>query len=171
MPANITTTLIATTLLSAGFAIPLAAQETGQLNVTIGEASYAFPLWDSQSDWSGSENYATINIYARPTDEETWALFKTLTLAFEYTGGTVNHPELSLSRVQKDGELESLFSERDSDSVVVTVDSIAADGDFLSLSGNLSGALGPSTDFGRTVDLDSSLSISGTFDVTLGPIE
>ncbi len=144
------------------------AQETGRFDLEIGETPYIFPLSPEESSWSGSENFAAITIEARPADDATSEAFGPFTLTFDYTGGTVNNPELTLTRVLPDGTTQKLYSDDGTSAVVVTVDRISADGDTLDLDGNISGTLGTSEDMGRTVAFDAPLSISGTFDLTLG---
>ncbi len=160
-------------LLAAAAALsPLAVQaaEGGAVSLEIGGETVEFPLWAGQSDWSGSEVFASVNIYARPTDEATWARFKTLALGFTVTGAGVDSPELSLSRVAADG-IEKLHAGADAGGLAVTVDTRAVAGYEMTLSGTFSGRMGPSDNFGRDIDLSDPVPVTGRFSVTLGPVE
>ena len=143
-------------------------QEGGRIDMTIGETPHVFVLDAGESGWSGSENFAAISLHAQPADDAQDPRFRSLVLSFEYMGGPVNNPEVRLTRVNGDGSSEDLLGKGDVSSIVVTIDTIAADRDMLTLSGNVSGALGTSDDAGLTVDMDTPLTISGRFDVVLG---
>lgn len=151
-------------------AAPAAAQEGGEVVLTLDGEEVAFPLWESQSDWSGGAGpWASINIYARPTDPEAWERYKTFTLGFS---GTENagSPEASLSRMQGDA-LQRLHSDDEAGSLAVSLDGASVEGEFLTLSGTVSGAFGPSDNFGRDIDMSDPVPIEGRFSVTLGPVE
>ncbi|MFD1342180.1 hypothetical protein [Litorisediminicola beolgyonensis] len=149
-----------------------AAQESGTLALDIGGASRSYTLWSEQSDWSGwGEPPAvsgSVNIYARP--EEGGGTFATFTLGLDLMSGAVNGAEASLLSLS-DGETTRYFSTDDQGALAVELSELSVDGEFLSISGSLSGQMGPSPDFGRTVDLSEPLAISGEFAVTLGPVE
>lgn len=145
-------------------------QEGGTVEVTIDETSYDFPLWESQSDWSGSAEWASVNIYSRPLDEDTWELFKGFTLGFQYNGGTVGSGEASLSRVI-DGELVRYFADADDTEMTLTVEEASVDGAYLTLNGTAEMTMGTSDNFGRDIDMSEPLSLSAVFAVTLGPVE
>jgi hypothetical protein len=164
------TTLPATALGLACMTGIANAQDSGQMDLVIGESTYMFPVSAEPSGWSGSEDFAMIDIEASPADDATSGAFGPLTLTFEYTGGTVNNPEIGLTRILPDGTTQKLFSDDDASAVVVTVDRIEADGDTLDMDGNLSGTLGTGAQSGGTVAFDAPLSISGSFDVTLAPV-
>ncbi len=145
------------------------AEEGGQVDITIGEDSYVFPLLVSESDWSGSENFTSVNLHTSPTDDETRGRFKTFVIGFEYLSGAVNNPEIRLERVQDDGSEQELFGEDEQGDVVVTVDSISVDDGMLKVAGKMSGSVGPSDNSGFTIDLSEPVEVSGSFDVVLGP--
>ena len=146
---------------------PALAQEEGTLTLEIGGVTGTFMLWGSQSDWSGSASDPSVNIYARPADEATRSAFAVFTLGF-YGLGTAG--ESAEATVQKaDGA--RLWSKVEQGALGVRVDSASAEGDFLSISGTVEGQMGTSESFGRDIDLSSPAPLSGTFSVTLGPVE
>ena len=151
--------------------IPFAslAGEGGSVALVVDGSSYEFPLDTNQSDWSGSPSYGSVNIYTRPTDEATWALFKQLTLGFTVMNGKVDAPEISLYRVV-DGEMQKLFGNKDT-GAMVTVEEVTTQGAFLAVSGQFSSDLGTSRNYGGDIDLSAPVPVSGTFAVTLGPVE
>lgn len=154
---------------------PLAtmAEEGGMVALEYGSETYEFSLWAEQSDWSGYEAYGAVfgdaNIYTRPTDEVTRALFNQLTLGFSLEKTGADAPEISLYRLV-DGELVRLFGKEDTAAEVI-LDEVTVDGDFLILTGSFSGDLGPSSNYGRDIDLSDPVAISGSFNVILGPVE
>jgi hypothetical protein len=152
-------------------AAPAAAEEGGVVEPVIGAEEFRFPLQASQSDWSGSADWASVSIRARPVDEAAWARFKALSLSFDYAGGAVSTPELRLLRVVGEGEMQRLYAEAEAGGLEVTVDRAEAQGDFLTVEGRFSAEMGPSEDYGRTVDLSDPIPVAGSFAVTLGPVE
>ena len=151
-------------------ALAAQAEEAGELTLTINGTEHAYTLWAGQSDWSGSENWPSINIYSRPAESDSgYGIF---TLGFEVAGGTPQSGEARLQQTEGD-EAIRLFGNADQEDggLSVTVDEISASGDELSLSGSFTTRMGPSEDYGRTIDLDAGAEVSGTFDVTLGPVE
>jgi len=158
-------------LVSALLITPFAAfaEESGAVTLEIDGTSYEFPLEASQSDWGGSVTYGSVNIYSKPTDEATWALFKRLTLGFTITNGTTDAPELGLSRMVG-GEMQKLFGSKDT-GATVTLEDASVDGDFLTLTGSFSGTLGTSKNYGSDIDLSDPVPVTGNFSVTLGPVE
>lgn len=159
------------TLLAVLVLAPIAAlaEEGGMVTLDIGGAAYEFPLEAGQSDWNGYEAYGavfgSVNIYTRPTDEATRALFKQLTLGFSLEKAGTVAPEFSLNRMV-DGELAKLFGSKDT-SAEVTVEAAVIDGDYLILSGSFSGDLGTSRNYGGDIDLSDPVPVSGRFEVTL----
>lgn len=148
------------------------AEEAGTLTLDLGGESHSFTLWADQSDWSGSESYASVNIYARPDGDATRAAYGILTLGFELAGGSTNAPEASLTRLDGDTRVK-LFSQGDADEggLTITADSSSVSGDELTVSGNFSGDMGISENYGRDIDLSDAVAFTGTFDVVLGPVQ
>ncbi|MEQ8559143.1 MAG: hypothetical protein RIB03_12570 [Henriciella sp.] len=163
---------LACALTAACIVATASAEGAGEVTLDIEGETYAFPLWESQSDWSGSESYASVNIYARPTDKETWSKFKTFTLGFETMGSNISAPEARLTRMVN-GDQQRLFAGEDQDEggLKVTVDSTSVTGDALSITGSFVAQMGPSDNFGRDIDLSDPVEITGRFDVKLGPVE
>ncbi|WP_112320562.1 hypothetical protein [Oceanibium sediminis] len=150
-------------------ATPLAAEEAGTITLETGGETVEFTLWAAQSDWSGSESYASFNIYSRPVDRDATDL-SLFTLGGEVAGGKGSNPEIRMTRVEGDTRT-NLFGEDDDTGLEVTVDSFTVEGEFLSLSGSFTGKVGPSDNYGRDIIMDAAEDVSGTFTVTLGPVE
>ena len=146
------------------------AQEGGSVVIEYEGQSYEFPLQAGQSDWGGSTAYGSVNIYARPTDDATWALFKTLTLGFSFMGDTVDGAEISLTRLIEGDILQNVFGDEDT-GLVVGLEEATVDGAFLSVSGQFSSGMGTSQNYGGTIDMANPMAISGSFNVILGPVE
>ena len=146
------------------------AEESGAVNLMIEGNDYVFPLWASQSDWSGSAQWASVNIYARPTDEETWAILKTFTLGLEVVSGNPTNIEASLMTADGD-EFTKYYADEDATPLSVTIDEVVAEGEFLTVSGALSMTMGTSDNYGNDIDLSEPIEVNGDFVVTLGPVE
>jgi hypothetical protein len=155
---------------SLALASPAVAEEGGEVVLTIGGEDFVFPLWESQSDWMDGGAFSSVNIYSRPTDEETWARFKTFTLGFSGPISAPGDPEASLTRIV-DGERQELYSEDEAGGLAVAIDEASVEGELLTVSGTLSGAFGTSENWGNDIDLSEPVPISGRFMVTLGPVE
>jgi len=170
--------MFAGTIAAAGLAAALAvaataaaAEEGGEFEVVIGAETFRFPLEAGQSDWSGSPDWMSVSLRAKPADEADWARFRTLALGFEYARGVVSLPELTLSRVLGDGSLQRLHAGAEAGDLEVTVDRADVRGDLLTLEGRFSAETGPSRDYGRTIDLSDPAPVAGSFAVTVGPVE
>jgi len=146
------------------------AQEGGEVVLEIGGESVVFPLWNSQSDWSGSEHWATVNIYTRPTDETAWESYKGFTLGFELVNGVAQYGEVDLTTADGD-ELTRYYGEEGETDLTLTVESYDVSGELLTLSGEITATMGTSETFGSDIDLSDPRDIAGTFTVTLGPVE
>ncbi|WP_288927506.1 hypothetical protein [uncultured Maritimibacter sp.] len=146
------------------------ADEAGTLTLDIAGETHSFTLWAHQSDWSGSETYASVNIYARPETDATREAYGILTLGFEVAGGSANAPEASLTRIDGD-ERVKLYSTDDAGGLSITPDIASVSGEELTVSGSFAGEMGISENYGRDIDLNDPLAVSGTFDVVLGPVE
>ena len=158
------------------FPVAAVAEEGGAVTIEIDGQTYQFPLWAQQSDWSGwgapDNPSGSVNIYARPTDEATWALFKTLSLGFSFAGTVASNPEANLVRIVE-GEQQRLFAGDDADEggLSVSLTDIRVDGTELTVAGSFQGQMGTSPNYGRDVDLSSPVPLHGTFEVVLGPVE
>lgn len=158
--------------MAASTIVTASAEEAGEVTLEIDETTYAFPLWKSQSDWSGSESYTSVNIFARPGDKQTKAKFQTFTLGFETMGSNLNSGEITLTRLV-DGDRQKLYAGTDEDEggIDLVLESKSVDGDELKIAGTFTTQMGTSKNYGRDVDLSNPVEVSGRFDVTLGPVE
>lgn len=85
------------TALAAGlFATFGQAQSSGEITVMIAGAERTIPVWAEQSDWSGSEDWPSINIHVRdfPDDGEEPIV---LSLAFEASRWEPSVPKMDMS--------------------------------------------------------------------------
>ncbi|MAM61477.1 hypothetical protein [Maritimibacter sp. UBA3975] len=157
-------------LATATIGLAAQAEEGGDLTLTINGEDYAYSLWASQSDWSGSESFGSVNIYAQPAGED--GIFKTFSLGFSLAAGKAERGEINF-RTVSDGETTRLFAGADDDEggLAVMVDSVSVSGEKLSVSGRFQSRMGPSDNFGRDIDLSDPMEIEGSFDVVLGPVE
>lgn len=156
-----------TALLSLALAAPCVAlaEEQGSIAATIDSEERSYNLTPSQSDWSGWGNGGggSVSIIAgEDAPDGGWYDFS---LGFSWAGDTASNPEISAKL-----DDTKLFGDEDT-GVSVTLSSVSIDGDFLTVSGDFEGAIGPSQNRGRDIDADGRVPISGTFDVTLGPVE
>ena len=151
-------------------ALPAAAEEGGEVVLTIGGEEVVFALWDDQSDWSGNDSWASTNIYTQ-AQGEAWDRYKTLTLSFDGPLGAMGSPEASLSRMLSGEEMQQLYSHDEAGDLAVTIEAASVEGELLSVSGTVSGAFGTSENWGRDIDLSEPVPFEGRFDVTLGPVE
>lgn len=143
-------------------ASPALADESGTAQLQIDGQDMAFTLDAGQSDWFGSETYWGASIWLKP--ETRAGGISGLSLGFEYSGGKASTGELRLTVNGK-----PFYGNEDADEggVSVTLESIAIDGKAVTLTGDVTGAAGPSSNFGRDIDLGAALPISGRFSVTL----
>lgn len=156
-------------LLAFSLSGPVVAEEGGRLLVRVGETEYGFDLLANQSDWSGAPDFGSASIFSVPSDQSGKDAFSNFTLGFEFGGGATRNPEVRLAR-KSAGGVERLFGDDYVTDFAVTIDAMAVDGEYLAIQGSFSGGVGASADFGRTVDPASSVPVSGTFDVRLGPV-
>ncbi|MCL3881948.1 hypothetical protein [Marivita sp. GX14005] len=152
-------------------ALPAGAEERGAVTLMVDGKEMQLPLNASQSDWSGSESYASVSISARPADDPTGEQIKSLSLGFDFANGTASLPELYLLRAGEGDALVRLFGNEEDGKLTVQVSRSVVEGPFLAIEGSFSGAVGPSEDYGRTVDLSDPADVSGSFNVVLGPVE
>jgi hypothetical protein len=146
------------------------AEERGDLALTIDGETYAYDLWASQSDWSGSPDYGSLSIYAQPVDDA--SPYGALSLGFSFAGTNADLGELRVSTVA-DGETTRHYAGEDAEdgALTVTLASSSVSGEELSVAGSFEGRAGPSDNFGRDIDLAAGMDIEGTFDVVLAPYE
>ncbi|SPF77128.1 hypothetical protein ALP8811_02151 [Aliiroseovarius pelagivivens] len=145
------------------------AEEAGTASLTVDGTEYQFKLNAMQSDWSGSESYASLNIWLSGADDDTRKTFPGMTLGFEYVGGQPNAVEMRLMKYEG-GKTQRLYGNPDTSALVLDQASVVIDGNEISLSGTFSSSFGTSGDFGRTIDYSSGISAEGSFSVTLGPV-
>ncbi|SDZ24426.1 hypothetical protein SAMN05444004_10898 [Jannaschia faecimaris] len=164
------TAALLTTLV--GFAAPGHAQNVGELTLNLAGEEQVVPLWDRQSDWSGSENWPSINIYARAFNNDGEDPL-VVTLSFDAPGGNTSRKEMGLSRYENGETTLRLFGGEDEEdgALSVTLESYVFDGSQLSLIGRVQGMLGTSENFGRDIDLSDAVEVEGTFAVTLEKLE
>lgn len=157
-------------LLACTFGLAAHAEEGGQLTLEIDGQSYAYTLWPSQSDWSGSDTFGSVSIYARPADDT--SQFKDFMLGFSLSAGAAQEGEINLRTVENGKTLRYYAgADEDEGALAVTLDSVSASGEELSISGTFQTRLGTSENYGRDIDLSGGPTLAGTFDVTLGPVE
>lgn len=158
------------TLAAALAALPAAAQEsTGEITATIGGEQRTWYVTESdrmsQSDWSGSPNWASVSLFGHTAPDTVMTSKQALMIGFTATGtGAASDPEI--------GYLSESMSKAwvSDDTATVTIDSMTAEGDRLSLTGSFTATMGYSEDYGRTVDTSDPREISGRFDVSVGPV-
>lgn len=149
---------------------PGLAEEGGAVALTVAGETYDFPLEASQSDWSGSESWPSINIYTRPVDEETWAKFKGFTLGFDAPSGDVSRLGATLTTADGD-ELTRYFADPDQTPMTFDLRMLSMEGEFMTIEGTLTATMGTSDNYGRDIDLSDTVEVSADVAVTLGPIE
>jgi hypothetical protein len=166
-PHLVLATCLATTLATANY-----AQSSGTVTLIVADQERTIPVWSDQSDWSGSESWPSINIYARDFSDngEEPAL---MSLSFEASGWQPSVPEMDIVLYDDRKSVEKLFAREEEElgGLTVIVDSHAFDGTSLSLTGNFAATLGPSDNNGGNIDLSQGVPVRGTFDVTLEALE
>ncbi|MDF3605310.1 hypothetical protein PE067_03525 [Paracoccus sp. DMF-8] len=161
------------TALAAGlFATFGQAQSSGEITVMIAGAERTIPVWAEQSDWSGSEDWPSINIHVRDfTDNGEEPIV--VSLGFEASRWEPSAPELDMSLYEIKERVAVLYGreEQERGGLSVTLDDHSIDGTQLSISGSFEGMLGPSDNFGNDIDLSQGVPVTGTFSVTLEQLE
>ncbi|MEQ6250371.1 hypothetical protein ABMC89_15860 [Sulfitobacter sp. HNIBRBA3233] len=170
MSAKIIT--LSATVLAVGLATPTIAESTGELVLTIAGEEEVIPLWGTQSDWSGSANWPSINIYARSFNEDGEDPL-VVTLGFDAPGWTPSQAEMRLSRYEGGDAVLKLFANEDEEDggLAVKLDSHALEGTLMSLTGSVTGTLGTSDNYGRDIDLSDGIPVDGVFTVTLEELD
>ncbi|KQI73008.1 hypothetical protein AN191_03645 [Loktanella sp. 5RATIMAR09] len=158
---------LATSLATASY-----SQSTGTVTLIVADQERTIPVWSDQSDWSGSENWPSINIYARDFSDngEEPAL---ISLSFEASAWQPSVPEMDMVLYENRKSVGKLFAREEAGrgGLIVTVDSHAFDGASLSLTGSFEATLGPSDNYGNDIDLSQGVPVTGTFDVVLEAME
>ena len=166
-PHLVLATCLATTLATANY-----AQSLGTVTLIVADQERTIPVWAEQSDWSGSESWPSINIYARDFSDngEEPAL---ISLSFEASGWQPSVPEMDMVLYENRKSVGTLFAreEEERGGLTVIVDSHAFDRTSLSLTGSFEAMLGPSDNYGNDIDLSQGVSVTGTFDVVLETLE
>lgn len=170
MPRRPATLLIP--LLACVFPAAALAQSTGEMILTVAGEERIIPIWSEQSDWSGSENWPSISIFARDVSDDA-AEPALVTLGFEAPSWQPGAPEMELVLYESRQRVGSLHAreEEDRGGLTVTLDSHSIDDSRLSLNGSFEGVMGPSDNHGRDIDLSRGVPVSGTFAVTLEALE
>ena len=160
-------TCLATTLATASY-----SQSSGTVTLIVADQERTIPVWSDQSDWSGSESWPSINIYARDFSDngEEPAL---VSLSFEASGLQPSAPEMDMVLYENRKPVGRLFAreEEERGGLTVTVDSHAFDGTSLSLTGSFDATLGPSDNDGGDIDLSQGVPVTGSFQVVLEALE
>lgn len=156
-----------TALLSLALAAPCIAlaEEQGRITAMIDGEERSYNLTSSQSDWSGWGNGGGGSVSIIAGEDAPNGGWYDFSLGFRWAGDSASSPEISAKM-----DDTKLFGDEET-GVSVTLASLAIDGDFLVVSGGFEGTIGPSDNRGRDIDEDGRVPISGTFDVTLGPVE
>ncbi len=143
-------------------------QAGGEASVTVGDAEYAFTLNAAQSDWRGSASLPSISMSLAAGGEARESGVLALSLGFEMTGGQLISAEARLLRKSGDGT-EWLYCEDEIESggLAIEVETIAEDGETLSVQGRMTCELGTSENFGRDIDLSNAVPVSSAFNVKL----
>lgn len=163
---------IGTALAVGLFATFSQAQSSGEMTVMIAGAERTIPVWAEQSDWSGSEDWPSINIYVRnfPDSGEEPIV---LSLTFEASSWEPSVPEMDVSLYENRERVAVLYGreEQERGGLSVTLDDHSIVGTQLSISGNFEGTLGPSDNYGNDIDLSQGVLVTGTFVVTLAELD
>ena len=146
------------------------AEERGTLALTVDGESHEYELWAEQSDWSGSESFGSVSIFARPVDRD--MALGSIMFGFSLAAGNAELGEINL-RTGHDGETVRYFAGADPEEggLAVTLDEASVSGEELSVTGSFRTQAGTSENFGRDIDLTDPMQIEGTFDVVLAPYE
>ena len=144
------------------------AQETGEAVLTLDGVEYAARLDPNQSDWSGSFPSGSASIRFQGVDRGRVAEFGSLMVGFEFNGTSATNPEVDLVRLPQ-GKLERLCARKDAarGALRVEITGISAKGSDLVMTGTVTGKLGTSGDFCRSIDLSNPVSFKVTFSATI----
>ncbi|WP_139840104.1 hypothetical protein [Pseudoruegeria sp. SK021] len=137
------------------------ADGSGEAILTIDGSSTELQVNSSQSDWTGSLQYASVSIWFAPKGGNGYK--DVVSLSFDVQGS-----DAILEEIRAEVEGEKLFGNEDG-GVRVVIEDISTDGESLKLIGRVEGRVGPSENYGRDIDLNAAIAVSGTFDVRLEP--
>lgn len=152
-------------------ATPAAAQQvTGQIAATLDGETRGWFITEteemSQSDWSGTPEWAMVSLLGHTTPDTIMNSREALMIGFTATGpGPATDVEI---RFLAEGLSKAYVAKEDN--AAVTIESLSAKGDRLSLSGSFTATMGYTEDFGRTIDMANSRAIEGTFEADIGPV-
>jgi len=144
-------------------ALPALAQEpVGAFTGTFNGTPITCQFRPSQSDFVRTGNTLTISIMTNPCEgfeDRRW-----IALSFEQTGESIGSVEIDLSGLN---DVPKLYGKTDTGA---TVDLLSAseEGDFLTLSGEVSAQIGPSEDRGGTIDLSAPQALDGSLSGVIG---
>jgi len=169
---NVRPALIFTPLLACVLPTASHAQSSGELTLNIAGEERTIPVWPEQSDWSGGESWPSINIYARDFRDEGEEPAM-VSLGFAASRWEPSLPEMDLVLYENRKPVGRLYAreEEERGGLTVIVDSHVIDGTSLSLTGSFEATLGPSDNYGGDIDLSQGVPVTGTFAVTLETLE
>jgi hypothetical protein len=148
------------------------AQEVGgEARITFEEREHVASLDPSQSDWTNG----SVSLNFRTVDSQTREFFLGLILGFTYyapPGTGVDHSDLEVARLSG-GKIERLASENEEEKgeLVLEILRYDVDGDYLTVTGTFHSQMGPTQDYGRTIDLSEPIEVRGEFSVVVGSLE
>lgn len=156
-------------LLVTLFAGAAVSQESGEALVTLDGVEYVAELDGEQSDWDPS---GSVSMAFRSKDRDALASFAGFSLSFSFQGPSAYGQQLDLVLLPE-GKLERLFSKAESESggLVVELENVSQDAERLTMSGTLSGQLGTTDNFGRTVDLSNPVAVEAKFSVIVEQLD
>lgn len=164
--------LIFTPCLACALATASFSQSSGSVTLTFADEERTIPVWSEQSDWSGSDNWPSINIYARDFRDDSEEPI-IASLGFEAARWQPSVPEMEIVLYENRKPAGRLYAreEEDGGGLTVIVDSHVINGTSLSLTGSFEATLGPSDNYGRDIDLSQGVPVTGTFAVVLQALE
>lgn len=121
----------------------------------------------SQSDFSGDASWADVSLFGHTTPDTIMNSTEGLAISFASSGpGEADGVEI---RFLTEGMFKGYVAEGEN-GARVTVDSLAAEGEGLRISGTFAATLGYSDTSGGPVDMTNTRAIEGSFDVVVGPV-
>lgn len=172
-PARLRRLAIAAPVLFAA-AAPAAAQEVlGTIAGTLGGEAREWYVTasdeGSQSDWSGSDTWATVSLMGHAAADTTFRTREALSIGFTLTeraGAT--DPEVSYF---VEGISKAYVGNPDETGLTITVDDYAFAEGVLTLSGTVTGTLAYSEDFGRSLDQGDTVEIDVAFETAVRELQ
>jgi hypothetical protein len=144
-------------------AVPALAQEPGGVFTgTLNGTPITCQFWPMQSDFVSFGDSLTVSIMTNRCEGDEYP--SQIALSFEKTGEAINIVEIRLF-----GQTDSpdLYGGTDTGATVQLV-SASEDGDFLTLSGEVTAQVGPSEDRGGTIDLSAPQALEVNFSGLIG---